>query len=253
MYKTFQGIVLKRTPFSDNSAYITALTEKGLEKFSAKGILSPKNKNAAAAKLFSLSEFIVSSKGESETLSSASLLKPLIRQGVDFEDLSLANYVATLAHDTAFSEEDSPAIYKLLGTSLLEINKKQVKRNIIKAVFELRLSALLGFFPELDSCSRCKKDFDGGIFLPLEGVLLCEKCAVFSEKTGITISKSLKDGIISMLSLSDKNAFGIRFSNEKAENAFSNLAEDFSLNHLDCATSALNFYKKSLKDLDEFK
>ncbi len=253
MYKTFQGIVLKRNRFSDNSAYITVMTENGIEKFSAKGILSPKSKNAPAAALFALSEFIVSIRGDTATLSSASLIKPLIRQGVDFEELALANYLVCLAHDTAFSEDDAPKIYRLLGTSLSVINKKQTSPKIIKAVFELRLMAELGFFPDIEFCSRCSEEFSSGVFLPLEGTVLCKKCEILSEKKKIPLSEGLKNGLETMFSLPEKSAFGIRFSQEKTENAFASLAEEFSINHLDCALSALNYYKTNLKNLTELQ
>ncbi len=74
MYKTVKGIVLKKTRFADSSAYITVICETGLEKFSAKGIFSPKNRNAPATVLYAFSEFVISVKGENATLSSASPL-----------------------------------------------------------------------------------------------------------------------------------------------------------------------------------
>ncbi len=253
MYKTVKGIVLKKTRFADSSAYITVICETGLEKFSAKGIFSPKNRNAPATVLYAFSEFVISVKGENATLSSASLIRPLIRQGVDFESLALANYLSTLAHDVTFTEEDAPAIFKLLGTALAFVNKMEIPCRIIKAVFELRLMAHLGFYPDIDSCDRCGKSFDGGYFLPQEGNVLCQTCEIFSEKKKIPLPHSVADALEHLLSASDKAAFGIRFKDEKVELDFVSLAEEFSVNHLDCAIGALNFYKTNLKNLTELK
>jgi len=253
MYKTLKGIVLKKTRFSDSSAYITVISEEGIVTFSAKGIFSPKNRNAPATALYTYSEFVLSCHGENATLSSACIIRALIRQGVDFESLALANYVSTLAHDVTFTEEDSPAIFKLLGTALAIINKMEVPCRIVKAVFELRLMAHLGFYPDLDACSRCGKDFKGGYFLPLEGNVICSECEVFSEKKKIPLPHSVSDALRHLLSVSDTAAFGIRFGDEKTELDFVSLAEDFSVNHLDCALGALNYYKTNLKNLTDLK
>lgn len=253
MYKTIKGIVLKKTRFGDSSAYITVITESGLQRFSAKGIFSPKSRNAPACVLYAFSEFVLSERNEASTLSSAALIKPLIRQGVDFEALAVANYISSLAHDTTFTEEDAGVIFKLLGTALSLLNKMEIPATTIKAVFELRLMASLGFYPDIDSCARCGKPFENGVFLPQEGSVLCDKCEVFSEADKVFITHSLHEGLEKLLSLSDVAAFGIRFSDEKTENAFINLAEKFSANHLDCATAALSFYKTNIKNLTELK
>lgn len=253
MYRTIKGIVLKKTRFGDSSAYITVITEAGLEKFSAKGIYSPKSRNAPACVLYAFSEFVLSERNEAATLSSAALIKPLIRQGVDFEALAVANYISSLAHDTTFTEEDAGVVFRLLGTALSILNKMETPAPIVKAVFELRLMARLGFYPDIENCARCGKPFENGVFMPLEGTALCDKCEVFSEGDKVFFPQSLHDGLEKLLSLSDAAAFGIRFSEEKTENAFINLAEKFSANHLDCAMAALSFYKTNIKNLTELK
>lgn len=246
MYRNIQGIVLKRTRFSESSAYITVITENGIEKFSAKGILSPKNKNRSAVSLFALSEFVLTEKGDVSTLSSTTLIKSLIRPGIDFEALAVANYIASLAHDTDFTEEDAPAIYKLLGVALNILDKKETSPVIIKAVFELRLMAELGFFPDVKYCSKCHKPFEEGVFLSFEGSVLCPACEVFYEGKKVTLTPSLTSALTTFFSLSNAHAFGIRFANSEQQNAFITLAEEFSVSHLDCALSALTYYKKNL-------
>ena len=253
MYKTIKGIVLKKTRFADSSAYITVITETGLEKFSAKGIFSPKSKNAPACVLYALSEFVLSVRGENATLSGASLIKPLIRQGVDFETLAVATYISTLAHDVTFSEEDAGAVYRLLGNALAILNKMETPYATVKAVFELRLMAALGFYPDLECCARCGKAVDSGWFLQFEGGVICKDCEPFSTEERIPLSGSLKSGLEALLNMPDASAFGIRFSDVNTERAFYRLCEEFSVSHLDCAVTALNYYKTNIKNLTELK
>jgi DNA repair protein RecO (recombination protein O) len=249
MYKKFTGIVLKRTRFSESSAYITVLTDAGIEKFSAKGVFSKRNKNSHASSLYALSEFVVSCKGESATMSSATLMKSLIQQGVDFEALSVANYISNLSLEVSFTEEDSKKVYALLGTALSIINQKTVEPKIVKAVFELRLMSHLGFEPELDECAECGCEFHGGSFMTSEGYVLCDKCEAFSTLSKVAMSTSLKNAIKTLLSLSDAQSFGIRFANDTQKEEFTRLSEEFSLNHLDSARASLEYYKTNIQNL----
>ncbi len=248
MFKTVKGLVLQRRRFGEAHAYITALTEEGLVTFSAYGVMSPKSKNFASCQPYTLSELVLSSKGDVFTLSQASTVSHLIRQGIDFERLSLANYIASMASETSFTKEDAPAIYSLTCTALSLADSSNVPSEIIKAVFEMRLTSALGFYPDLTECMICKKKPDGGVFLHSEGGIICTRCIVPEGVQGVTVTKGLTDALEHMLSLNDRQAFGIRFSDPVAMNAFCTLAERFSSEHLDCAATALNYYKQNLKN-----
>ena len=248
MFKKVKGLILRRKRFGEAHAYITALTEEGLIVFSAYGIMSPKSKSFAACQPYTLSEFVLSSKGNGFTLSQASAVSYLIRQGMDLERLSLANYIASMASETSFSPEDAPSIYALTCTALSLTGKEDVPSEIIKAVFELRLTAELGFYPDLEECAVCGKKQNGGLFLPSEGGIICNSCLVPEGVKGVTVSEALVSAIAHMLTLSHRQAFGIRFTDSVEMNAFCTLAERFSSEHLDCAVVALNFYKQNIKN-----
>lgn len=248
MFKTVKGLILKRRRFGEAHAYLTALTEEGIVTFSAYGIMSPKNKNFASCQPYTLSELVLSIKGESVTLSQAATISHLIRQGVDFERLSLANYISSMASETSFTEEDAPAIYSLTCTALSLTDGGEVPSDLIKAVFELRLTAALGFYPDLGECALCGREPDGGVFVYSEGSVICTSCILPEGVQGITVSGAMLRAVAHMLSLSDRQAFGIRFSDPVAMTVFCTLAERFSVQHLDCAVSALNFYKQNLKN-----
>ncbi len=248
MFKTVKGLVLKRRRFGEAHAYITALTEEGLVTFSAYGVMSPKSRNFASCQPYTLSELVLSSKGDGYTLSQASTVSHLIRQGIDFERLSLANYIAAMASETSFTDEDAPAIYSLTCTALSLTDSSQIPSEIIKAVFELRLTSALGFYPDLTECMVCGREPDGGVFLHTDGGIICTRCIVPEGVQGVTVTKGLIGALEHMLSLNDRQAFGIRFLDPVAMNAFCTLSERFSSEHLDCAVSALSYYKNNIKN-----
>ncbi len=249
MFRTVKGLIISRKRFGEAHAYLNALTEEGLVTFSAYGIMSPKSKNFAACQPYTLSELVLTSKSDSLTLSQATTITHLIRQGIEFERLSLANYIVSLAGETTFTPEDAPYIYSLTCTALSLIDTTDIPDEIIKAVFELRLTSLLGFQPDFSECIICHGKLDGGFFISDEGGVVCPKCIVPEGKHKIPLTQPLIEAIEKMLSLSDKNAFGIRFSDPALLANFCLLAERFSVEHLDCAATALSYYKNIFKEL----
>ncbi|MBQ7897313.1 MAG: DNA repair protein RecO [Clostridia bacterium] len=248
MYKTIEGLVLRRTRFSDSHAYVRILTNEGIITFLAHGIMSPKNKNSISCQPYTYSEFVLKVSGESCSLSSATTLRHMIKQGVDFERLSLSNYVVSMANDTAFDVTDAPEILALTCTALKVIDSTDTPSDIIKAVFELRLMAGLGFLPDLDGCLKCGKSNGEGFFLFEEGGFVCQDCHIDETRRAVRVDGELMGALRLLFEMPLKNAFGIRFSDPVKKNAFITLAERFSLEHLDCAGDALNFYKENIKN-----
>ena len=248
MYKKIEGLVLSRNRFGESHAYVKILTKEGIITFLGHGIMSTKNKSFASCQPYTFSEFVLKVSGENISLSSADTITHLIKQGVDFERLSLANYLITLANDTAFDTDDAESILSLVCHALKNAGKPEAPVDIIKAVYEIRLTAALGFLPDLTSCIVCGKEKTGGLFIPSEGGIICPDCERIEREDGIKVSRELAQGIVHLLTLPPKEAFGIRFSDETMKNAFITLAERFSLEHLDCAVHALKFYKDNLKN-----
>ncbi len=246
MYKTVIGLILRRRKFGEANAYLTALTQDGLITFAAYGVFSHRNKNFASCQPYTLCELVLSYKGENAHLSEASAISHLIKQGIDFEHLSLANYISSMACETNFSNEDAPAIYSLTCTALSLIGKGEIPCNIIKAVFEFRLTASLGFMPDLTACAICQGSHDGGLFSPSLGGVVCAKCTPNKNIPGTQMSPVLISALKHIFSLNDRESFGIRFSGKELLDVFCEAAEKYALEHLECAITALNFYKQNL-------
>lgn len=248
MEQKILGLILKQTKFGEAHAYVTALTEEGLVTFLAYGIQSKKKKSFVACQPFTLTEIILQKKGDTLSLKECDTVRHLISQGVDFEGLTLANYVVTMAGETAFDIEDAPSILKITSVALDAINKKSAPCNIIKAVFELSLLSALGFSPDLSLCTRCSSPVDSGLFSSREGGVICERCSALSEVGGIRTDGELLRAMRHLLALDVKSALGIRFTEPSQERAFCTIAEEFAVEQLDSAIGALKFYKENIKN-----
>ncbi len=246
MYKTVKGLVIGRNRFSDSHAYINILTDEGKLSVLAHGIMSPKNKNFSACQPYTYSEFVVKLNGEKITLSQASALNYLVKQGTDFEKLTVANYIVSMARDTSFNSEDAKNILEITAIALKMLSTENSK--IVKAVFELRLMNALGFCPDFSGCLVCTGEVKSGYFILSQGSFVCDGCHFDNNERAVKVDGELIKALEHFFTLSVRDSFGIRFSDSVQEHTFYTLAERFSVEHLDCATAALNFYKENLKN-----
>jgi DNA repair protein RecO (recombination protein O) len=75
-------------------------------------------------------------------------------------------------------EEASPEIYRLLAEGL-EILEESPRPGVVMQGFLLHLLRLLGYFPELSACVRCRHSpspGDDGYLSPSQGGLVCPEC-----------------------------------------------------------------------------
>ncbi len=248
MYKKINGLVIGRNRFSEAHAYVKILTDEGIISFVGHGVMSPKNKSFSACQPYTYGEFVLKVTGERISLSEASAECHLIRQGADFEKISLANYVIEMARETSFDTSDAPDILALTYITLYTIDRTDTPSDIVKAVFELRLASALGFQPDFSGCVVCEKEITEGTFLISEGGFICSDCHLGESARAVGVSGGLVKALKHLFEISPKEAFGIRFKDSVERTAFTTLAERFSLEHLDSAHSALTFYKDNIKN-----
>ena len=96
----------------------------------------------------------------------------------DIKRLALAGYICEMLE--AVSDEDCPEPEMLqLGLNCLyALSNKLATRDVVKAVFELRLMCIAGYRPELEACAGCGRvEMDGGVLVPEHGELYCDGCA----------------------------------------------------------------------------
>lgn len=247
MYKKINGLVIGRNRFSEAHAYVKILTDEGIISFVGHGVMSPKNKSFSACQPYTFGEFVLKVTGERISLSEASAECHLIRQGADFEKISLANYVVEMARETSFDISDAPDILALTYITLHTIDRTDTPSDIVKAVFELRLASALGFMPDFSGCMSCEREITGGAFLISEGGFICSDCER-EDVRAVKVTSGLVKALKHLFEISPKEAFGIRFKDSVERTAFTTLAERFSLEHLDSAHTALAFYKDNIKN-----
>ena len=116
---------------------------------------------------------------------------------MDWETLAYGAIIGEVVDQLVEEEQPQPAIFQLLleAFQLLQIrNKRLVTDSTL-----LKLLALSGLEPILDSCSSCGEPvMEDGYFSLAQGGFLCHKCAVEKE---LSMSLASRDLMVQLLQL----------------------------------------------------
>lgn len=177
MLYTYDGIVVGRREIGDNSCFIDILTEEqGIIEATAHGAKKINSPLLSSASLFAYSKFCLSKNKLRYTVNSAKPIYSFHEIGEDIEKLSLASYFAQAIKYCTPQEQSQDSIVRFFAITLFEIKRAQ-QLEAVRAAFELRLSSMLGFTPDLVACCNCGcYEYKEMFFLPDRGELFCGGC-----------------------------------------------------------------------------
>ncbi len=191
MIQTDEAIVLKRRDLRETSLYLVFYT-KGFGKICGvmKGVRGQRGQYSATPQLFTLNEIVFyENRAKDIFIVSGCELRDFfapIRE--DLEKTSYASYFVELINSLSPACEKNTQMFELLSNSLrLLCGSASVKR--VARVFEIKLLALLGLMPQLESCVGCGSEkLSRNTFFSLKnGGVVCEPCAQ-KEKNCLPIS-----------------------------------------------------------------
>lgn len=243
MFVTVDGIVIGRRSIGEDSCFIDVLTDEyGVIEAVAHGVKKITSKNAGACTLFSYSKFCFSKSGVRYTLNSSEPKYSFHGISSDIEYLSLAVYLADIIKDTSTPEQENKGFLRFMAITLYELDKKRCSLELIKSVFELHITTMLGFAPDLRACSVCAKYEQELMYFDLENsCIICGDC-VGSENDGLTkLSSSLLYALRHMVFSPVDKIYKIDV--EKTDiRILSVLTEKYLLKQLDRGFRSLDYY-----------
>lgn len=174
-----KGIVLRVSDSKESDSILTVLTDElGKLPVIAKGARSRRSKVTAAAQLLTYSELTLSENHGWQYLTEASTIELFDGVRGDIELLSLGSYFAELVDYVSSDDTEAGDLLPLLLNALYALGTLHRPQELVKAAFELRLMAMIGFEPLLDGCCACGADEPPDPVLDLQGgTLLCRACA----------------------------------------------------------------------------
>lgn len=186
---TTDGLVIKETSIRDNDRMIVIITRNyGVITAYVRGVKSIKSKRGSATSLLSYSNFILEHKGDTYTVTEASINKVFFGAGSDIVTLTIAQYFCELCNVFRPYENESEEFLRLILNSLHFLTENKRSPELIKAITELRVSVIAGYAPNLIACNNCGKFEDTIMYFNIsDGTIYCSDCRI-ENATSITLT-----------------------------------------------------------------
>lgn len=253
-----KGLVIAERDLGENDKLLTILTERyGKTIVVAKGAKSVRNRHMPCCQLFTFASFGLRKRGNYYYITDSDLIESYYDIRNDILKLSLATYLCDVVSDVTQEGNNDDEILRLTLNMLYAISKDKKPLEVIRAVFEIRIAAELGFSPDLECCSICHTAETSHYYFDImDGVITCENCKMnnnfslddnpFYEK-GLNkpisiVSKAVVDAINYIVFAKQERVLSFNINNDDWTSFF-DVAEKFLLNHLERGFFSLDFYK----------
>lgn len=208
----------------------------GVISVAAYGVRSRKSKTRV--RLFSCCDFVLGKKnGDVYRMEQMDLVDAFFPVCEDVTKLSLASYLCDIARD-AYQTCDSSVLSLLLNTIYI-ISYKDPDLNLIKAVFEIKLSQYMGYEPQTDVCVKCGSTEDFYAF-DIEAGVKCRNCVMGND---LKMSKGTHLAILHILKKEETNIFSFEVSDE-VKKELSSIAEKYIMGKGERNYKSLEYLKK---------
>lgn len=269
MLITVNGLVTRVYPSGDHDRVIHLLTEdRGRLAVMVKGGNSKRSGSTAASctQLFTYGNFELyrGKGGDLYWFRGGSVLVPFFELASDITAMALATYLCDVSSDLTpeeTDEEEGGTLLRMLLNSLYVLSRKSKSPSIVKAVFELRAAALMGYRPNLSGCDLCGEGYPENAYLDvMNGRLICADCQTklnrrfgreaeraeheLGERRVICpVSASVLAAMRYALTAPDQKIFSFSMKDPEEERALDRAAETFFLNHMERDYETLRFYR----------
>ena len=255
MLTEVKGLVLSTVDLSESDRLITIYTDElGLISAFAKGARSLKSRKMSSTMQFCYSSFVLYQQADKYWIREASLIESFFEIRQSIEGLALSAYIVEVLSNVGTSDAD-PSLLRLALNSLYAIANEKYPLEIIKGAYEMRIATILGFMPDVISCSRCDERAGDFYFDVMAGRMECAACHARSQLLNESLTEEHETHILCILPESVKNAmcyciyapleklFSFNILGDDVR-FFSHACEEYLLNHLERGFKTLDFYNE---------
>lgn len=243
MYITVKGIVLRVTDHNDRDAILTLLSQdRGKLTVKARGLRRKNSPLTAPCQLLAYGEFVLFEYRGSYTVNEAHSLELFHDLRRDLTKLSLGTYFAQVSEVIAQEDLPNPELQSLLLNCLYALSKLQMREDLVKSVFELRIACLAGYTPDLFGCHVCGSQAPDSFDISA-GLLECKKCRG-SGARGIhfPVTPGLLEAMRYICLCDPKKLFSFKLG-DTVLHQLAGLTEAYLVTQLERGFSTLDFYR----------
>lgn len=239
-----KGLVIGERIVGENGKFLDILTDTlGVVEVAQKGVKSLKSSNRSALQTFSYSNLCIENTKDSKhyIVKSSELIEGFYGLRNDICGLALATYIGqVVTHTVGQHSNDSQAVLRLVLNVLHYISTHKRSNPQLKAIFELRLMAEVGFTPNLLVCGRCELSLTDRVYFSIpESSVVCERCSTPNDwLLPIATFKAMQHIVFSEYD----RLFNFRLS-EEALKVLNAITERLLLYNLNRGFNSLEYYK----------
>ena len=172
-----KALVLHEMPIGDYDKRLILLTKDfGKVTAFAKGARRASSPLLAASQTFAYGDFVLYKGRQSYGVNQVQLLTTFHGLRADIEQLSLGLYVLEMADFISVEGESDPNVMQLILKSLQLLERSRIPRELVVAIFEMRMMVLNGYRPCTHACIACGAVEALTAFSATMGGCLCPDC-----------------------------------------------------------------------------
>jgi DNA repair protein RecO (recombination protein O) len=184
-----EAIILKRSAFKEFDMKVFLYTKKyGKLELVVKGAKRTKSKIAGHVEPFNLVRVMAVKGRQYDYLGSAINKNAFVNIKNDLEKIALAGKAIKLFNELVKLELADKDLFDFLREFLITLDtKKPNNYKLTYSAFVLKLLKILGYEPDLNICSICKKNIEDfkSFFYNTRGEMICDSCSVNVSKISI--------------------------------------------------------------------
>lgn len=173
-----QAVVLRHMEYGEADRILTLYTlEKGKIKAIAKGVRKIHSRKAGHLEPFTQVNLFFAQGRDLSIITQAETISPFYKLRENLKLTSLSAYVVELLERFSYEEGPNRDLYNLLVDTLTRLETNPLSHTVIH-YYEVRLLDLLGFRPDLQTCSKCKNAIkaEDQYFTAQGGGVYCPSC-----------------------------------------------------------------------------
>ena len=178
------AIVLRRIDFGDYDLIVTLFTPtQGKTSAIAKSAKKSVKRFPGILEPFSLLNVVLTrgKRNGMPVLQEASLEDPFFKIREDILKTTYASYWCELIYLWMAEGEPQSTLYRLMHHVLRELDRGEIRVEILSILFQMRFLSLAGFRPNFEHCHACKIDLDrirhaSVVAAPARGGVACPSC-----------------------------------------------------------------------------
>ena len=247
MYFKTEGIVLREVEINEADKLLDILTaDRGLVTAKARGVRRSRSELKSACQLLAYSDFTIFEYRDKLTVQEAEPIEQFRQLRDELELFALGSYFAQAVSAVAQEDAPNPELLQLICNALYALSRLKKPQLLVKAAFELRLTRLAGFEPELEACCVCGAPEPTRFDLSL-GQVFCADCHPGgAEGIRFPLSGSMLQAMRYICWCDPKRLFSFRLDDDTLRE-LSALTEGYLMTQLEHSFSTLDFYKSLLQ------